>query len=82
MAQNIVRYEHHGWMVSVREELKGKHQEFCLCFRCKRFRPTIPGLRSDNCHIAEGLFRFDVENGCVTPMWECPIFVEKTEAPK
>ena len=73
MAANIIRYEHHGWMVSVQEHLKGKHQEHCLCFRCKRFRPDLDLLK---CRIAQELFEFDVRNGCVTPVWECPIFVE------
>lgn len=70
---NIVRYEHHGWMVSVMEHLKGLHQEHCLCFRCKRFRPNEV---FDNCRIAQALFEFDKRHGCTTPMWECPIFVE------
>ena len=77
MAANIVRYEHHGWIVSVMEHLKGKHQEHCLCFRCKRFKPGADLVASgENCDIAQTLFEFDVRHGCVTPMWECPIFVE------
>ena len=71
---NIVRYEHHGWMVSVMEHLKDKHREHCLCFRCKRFYPNEP---HENCAIAQELFLFDVRHGCTTPMWECPVFVEQ-----
>jgi hypothetical protein len=70
---NIIRYEHHGWMVSVMEHLKGLHKEHCLCFRCKRFKPN----KHDNCPVAQELFEFDIQHGCVTPMWECPVFVEQ-----
>jgi len=73
---NIIRYEHHGWMVSVQEHLKGKHQEHCLCFWCKRLKTSQPPFIDKNCPIAQELFDFDVRHGCVTPMWECPIFVE------
>jgi hypothetical protein len=75
---NIIRYEHHGWMVSVQEHLKGKHQEHCLCFRCGRFHPYPIGTTGcpKNCPVAQDLFEFDVKHGCTTPMWECPIFVE------
>ena len=76
MAPNIVRYEHHGWMVSVQDHLKGKHQEHCLCWRCKRFNPDEP---QHHCPVARELFEFDVRNGCVTPMWECSIFVENEQ---
>ena len=76
---SVIRYEHHGWMVSVMEHLKGLHQEHCLCFRCKKFHPYPQGMTGfpENCPIAQALFEFDVKHGCVTPMWECPIFVEQ-----
>lgn len=33
----VIEYEHHGTKVKVREDLKGKHRENCLCFRCGVF---------------------------------------------
>lgn len=33
----IVEYEHHGTMVSVDEDFKGKHRDACLCYRCANF---------------------------------------------
>lgn len=68
---NIENYEHHGKKVFVREDLKGKHREHCLCYSgCTWFRPG----REDNCPIAKAVYRNCVEFGIVTPMWECPVF--------
>lgn len=68
---NYVRYNHHGEEVWVREDLKGKHKEHCLCYNCRRFKIDEP----DNCKIAEMLYRFCILTGCTTPMWECPKFI-------
>lgn len=66
---SIDRYEHHGKMVSVMSELKGKHRQHCLCFSgCKKF---LPGQR-DNCPIAQATFANCVKFGTTTPMYECP----------
>lgn len=66
----IVEYEHHGAMVKVREDLKGRHRDFCLCFteNCKKFKPGQP----DNCPIAQATFENCVKFNTTTPMWECP----------
>lgn len=64
------RYDHHGVEVSVRSDLKGRHKEFCLCYRCAGFRPDTTA----NCPIAEAVFHNCVKFGIVTPMWECPRF--------
>ncbi len=68
----IVMYVHHGEEVYVRENLIGKHREYCLCYRCRRFKPGA----DDNCTKAQQLYQFNVENGMVTPVWECPTFAE------
>lgn len=68
----IVEYEHHGAKVKVDEDLKGKHREYCLCYRCAGFRPGQPL----NCKLAAKNFMLCVENDVVLPVWECPIFVE------
>lgn len=69
----IVKYEHHGVEVSVREDLKGKHREHCLCYQCSRFNIDD---RDKNCPIANLLYRFCVLTSCTTPVWECPQFRE------
>lgn len=70
---NIIKYEHHGNLVFVDENLKGKHREHCLCFRCLKFKPDN---RDMNCPIANLLYANCQLNKLVTPVWECPIFVE------
>ena len=66
---NIQTYEHHGVIVKVRPELKGKHREYCLCFSgCKNFKPNTP----ENCLIAQALFENCVKFNVTTPVWECP----------
>ncbi len=67
---DYVQYEHHGALVSVREDLKGKHREYCLCWSCANFKPG----EESNCPRAKQLYQFCVENDMVTPVWECPAF--------
>lgn len=67
--KTIARYEHHGATVAVREDLKGCHREYCLCFQgCARFKPGRP----DNCAIAQATYENCVKFDTVTPVWECP----------
>lgn len=68
----IVFYVHHNPArpVAVREDLKGKHREHCLCFRCARFTPED----GPKCPIAAELFAFCQRQDLVTPVWECPVF--------
>ena len=63
----IIQYEHHGAMVSVDEDLKGKHREHCLCFRCDFFHPDSP----ENCDKAEQNYRACRINDMVMPVYEC-----------
>ncbi|NTW33724.1 MAG: hypothetical protein HGB12_14070 [Bacteroidetes bacterium] len=64
----IIKYEHHGKEVSVREDLKGTHAKHCLCFEnCEFFKPNT----IDNCLIAQSLFEFDIDYGVTTPVFEC-----------
>jgi len=65
----IVKYEHHGEFVCVRDDLKGKHRQHCLCYAgCARFKPEKP----DNCIIAQALYSLCVIHNVTTPVWECP----------
>jgi len=70
---NVITYTHHGTMVSVRSDLQGKHREYCLCFSCEKFNPGKP---ETNCPIANLLYAVCLAHGVVTPVWECPQFVE------
>lgn len=67
----IIQYRHHEWYVWVDEDLKGKHQEHCLCFRCNMFAPN----QNHNCGIAERNFKLCQEFGLTLPVFECPYCV-------
>ena len=68
------QYDHHGNKVWVQARLKGKHRENCLCYSCDNFKPG----EDENCAIAERLYELCVDEKLVTPVYECPEFVEKT----
>lgn len=69
-----IEYRHHGMPVWVREDLKSKHREHCLCFDCEYFNEEDP---SDSCLIANMLFSICVLHNLVTPVWECPEFKKR-----
>lgn len=68
-----VQYEHHGTLVWVDEELKGKHREHCLCFSCKHFKPGLP---ETNCPLANLNYAVCLAHDMVLPVYECPIYQE------
>ena len=70
----FVQYEHHDADVWVREDLKGQHQEHCLCYSCLRF---CPDDREQNCKRANLIYRVCVMLDMVLPVWECPEFREQ-----
>ncbi len=70
------KYKHHGNEVFVRKDLKGKHRDFCLCFRCKNFNIDV---REENCYIANIIYDTCVKYKLVLPVWECPVFEKKKE---
>jgi hypothetical protein len=66
-----VQYEHHNNLVYVKDDLRGKHREHCLCHApCKLFKPG----ESDNCELAQANFEFCIAHHMTLPVWECPIF--------
>jgi len=67
-------YIHHGKEVHVREDLKGKHREHCLCHSCHCFNPEN---RATNCPIANLVYSICVLDNLVLPVWECPDFIER-----
>lgn len=68
----IIQYTHHNWRVSVDEDLKGKHREHCLCFRCDLFAPN----QHHNCAIAQGIFHICQKHGLTLPVRECPYYAK------
>lgn len=70
---SIIKYNHHGVDVCVREDLKGKHREYCLCWKCALMKDK----REENCKIANLLFAVCCECNITTPVFECPAFIEK-----
>ena len=68
--KSVTCYEHHGNQVFVQNHLKGKHREHCLCFSCDDFHP---GTKL-NCAIAKTLYQLCIDQGMVTPVYECPKF--------
>ncbi len=72
----IIRYQHHGTMVSVDEKLKGRHRKYCLCWKCRSFN-LDEDVPEPNCEIAEDVFEVCKIYNLVTPVWECPFFREK-----
>jgi hypothetical protein len=74
----IITYEHYGALVFVDENLKGKHRENCLCWKCGSFKPGMP----ENCPIAQKLYKICVKESLVTPVYECPVFVELPKSPE
>lgn len=67
----IVKYRHHGRLVSVDMLLKGKHRYHCLCWKCRKFKPSS---RDNNCKIANALYSICCLTGVTTPVFECPDF--------
>lgn len=67
------KYIHHGAQVWVRDDLKGQHRNYCLCYQCDKFLPNNPR----NCPIAQALFKLNVKHALTTPVFECPEFILK-----
>lgn len=74
MSKQYEQYEHHGNQVMVRCDLKGKHRDFCLCWKCNKFKVDDP---DNKCKTADAVFQNCLKFKIVTPMWECPDFEEK-----
>lgn len=77
MSLPVVKYTHHKNEVYVRQDLKGKHRDYCLCHTCGEFNPSE---REKNCHVANELFANCIKYGVVTPVWECPLYIPRDPA--
>ncbi len=69
------RYTHHGREVTVLSEVRGKHRELCLCYRCQDFHPG----QSFSCEIARTIYEHCKSFGLVTPVFECAHFTLKED---
>ena len=69
----IEKYLHHDNVVFVDSDLKGKHREHCLCFKCEKFNPGLP---ERNCPIANLIYAVCIAEGVTTPVYECPEWSE------
>jgi len=67
----FIQYEHHGELVWMMDELKGKHRENCLCYHCLKF---VPEDREKNCKIANDLYDNCIKYSLTTPVYECKEF--------
>lgn len=76
MSDKFEQYEHHGQVVWVIKELRGKHQEHCLCFSCSKFHPGLP---EQNCPIANLNYAVCIAHHVTLPVYECPIFEEMAD---
>jgi len=77
--RKLIRYIHR-WGLKSREvaaftDLIGEHRAHCLCHSCDKLK--LGEVRSDNCPIANKLYAVCVEHDVVTPVFECPNFVER-----
>jgi hypothetical protein len=70
--RNYTKYSHFDQDVWVRDDLKGKHFWYCLCYKCENFKPDD----YDNCKIAQDTYENCIKHGIVSPVWECPNFRE------
>ena len=70
----IEQYEHYGKKVFVQQDLKGKHRDYCLCFKCKKL--DVEDI-DKNCPIAKKIFSICIDEHLVLVIWECPQFDEE-----
>jgi len=68
------QYERNGAVVWVRNDLKGRQKEFCMCWDCRRFAPE----REDRgCPIINEVLTLAAVKKIVLPVWECQAFQQK-----
>lgn len=70
----IIEFDHHGKKVKARDDLIGKHREYCLCHSCKKLNMED---RDTNCKIANLLYRIDLMCEITTPVFYCAKYEEK-----
>jgi len=74
---DIEYFKLNGLQVAANADMRGKHRDQSLCHLCDRFRP----MTSQNCGIAENLYRQYTTYGVVAPVIECGNFTPKKDTP-
>jgi hypothetical protein len=65
-------YEKSGRAVWVRQDLKNRQKEFCMCWECWRFKPQA---EDKGCEIIKDVLNLAAQKTIVLPVWECPSFI-------
>ena len=65
------QYEKNGKTVWVRQDLKGRQKEFCMCWDCTRFKPDT---QDKGCAAIKAVLDLAAARSIVLPVWECPEF--------
>ena len=68
------QYEKNGQSVWVRQDLKGRQKEFCMCWDCNSFKPEAA---DKGCLIIRDVLALASQKAIVLPVWECPKFQTK-----
>jgi hypothetical protein len=67
-----IKYIHDKREVWVKLENVTLHDDFCICHECEGYSPG----HDTHCPIAQEVSELNKKYGLVTPVWECPDFVE------
>ena len=65
------QYEKNAKKVWVRQDLKNRQKEFCMCWDCQKFKPETA---DKGCSIIKDVLDLAVRKSIVLPVWECPFF--------
>ncbi|MFH0754539.1 MAG: hypothetical protein V2A70_08240 [Candidatus Omnitrophota bacterium] len=68
------KVERNGTERWVREDLKDRQKEFCMCWDCHSFRPQD---QDKGCPVIKAVLDLAAAKNVVLPVWECPMFQEK-----
>jgi hypothetical protein len=68
------KYDKNDTSVWVRNDLKNRQKEFCMCWDCAQFQPET---EHKGCPIIHAVLTLAVEKKIVLPVWECPSFQAK-----
>ena len=68
--------------VFAKSELVGQHRQHCLCYECSGLmKPNGEFKKRGACKIAKAYYRMAIKHSTVTPVFECPQFVQLIAAP-
>ncbi len=67
-------HERNGVQSWVRNDLKNRQKEYCMCWDCSLFKPD---QADKGCLKIKKVLDLAQENQQVLPVWECPDFILK-----